>query len=253
MSKTLPISIIVITKNESARLAACLDSVPWAGEIVVVDDFSTDDTVELAKRYTPRVVQRKMEVEGRHRNFAHDQARFDWILSLDADERVSPELTAEILELFASEPAFDLYAIPRRNFIGKRWIRWGGWYPSTQVKLFKRSAFRWEETTVHPRALADRPCGSLRGDILHYSYRNLEDFVEKLNRQTTLEVQKWVLDGRRMTLGKALWRSGDRFYRSYVSKKAYRDGLWGLTVSVMASLYQFLSYAKFWQVRRTSP
>ncbi len=246
---SLPLSVVVITKNEALRLPACLDSVPFAGEIVVVDDFSTDSTLDVARRYTDRVIQRKMEVEGRHRNFAHTQARFEWILSLDADEQVTPELARELWDLFSQGPRFDLYSIPRRNHIGSRWIRFGGWYPSTQVKLFKRSHFQWEETTVHPRAITDRPCGTLHSDILHYSYRSLEDFLEKLNRQTTLEAQKWILDGRPMGLGKALWRMVDRFWRTYIGKKGYQDGLWGVIVAGMASLYQFLSFAKFWHTK----
>ncbi len=247
---SLPLSVVVLTKNEAGRLAECLDSVSWATEIVVVDDESTDRTLEVARRYTDRIFQRRMDIEGRHRNWAYAQAKHDWILSLDADERVSPELAGEIRALFDRGPEQDVYSIPRRNYIGNRWIRYGGWYPSAQVKLFRRSLFRWEETTVHPRALTDRPWGTLKGDILHYSYRDLADFVEKLNRQTTLEAQKWILDGRRMTAPKALWRSLDRFLRSYRGKEGYKDGILGFVVAVLAGMYQFLSYAKVWHLKQ---
>jgi hypothetical protein len=186
-----------------------------------------------------------MDLEGRHRNWAQAQAKHDWILSLDADERVMPELTAEIRELFAGQPKFETYAIPRRNFIGAQWIRHGGWYPSAQLKMFKRSVFRWEETTVHPRAICDRACGTLRHDLLHYSYQSPEEFIRKMDRQTTLEAQKWVLDGRRVTLGKALWRTFDRALRSYVLKHGYRDGRLGWFVARMAGTYQWWSYAKY--------
>lgn len=245
MPEAVPLSVVVITKNEAGRLAGCLDSVRWAAEIVVVDDDSADQTLDVARRYTTRVIRRRMDVEGRHRNFAHAQASHDWILSLDADERVTPGLAEEIRRLLNEGPTCSVYAIPRRNFIGSRWVQYGGWYPSAQVKLFKKNAFRWEETTVHPRALAEGPWGALHGDILHYSYRDLTDFVGKLNRQTTLEAQKWVLDKRPMTLGKALFRSLDRFFRAYVGKKGYKDGTLGFIVAAFAGMYQFLSFAKY--------
>ena len=246
MDAQIPLTVVILTKNEAGRIRACIESVRWAAEILVVDDESTDETRDLAASMGARVVQRKMEIEGRHRNWAHAQAQHEWILSLDADERVTPELAQEIRELFrAGPPPYEVYAIPRKNHLGDRWIQYGGWYPSAQVKLFKRSVFRWEETTVHPRAFSDRPTGELRCDLLHYTYRDLRDFVDKMNRQTTLEAQKWVADGRRVTLGKAIWRTVDRFFRSFVGKRGYREGTLGLILSVMAGMYQFVSYAKY--------
>ncbi|MBI2104141.1 MAG: methyltransferase domain-containing protein [Candidatus Omnitrophica bacterium] len=247
---TVPLSVVIIARNEAGRLRDCIESARWAGEVLVVDDRSTDDTARLAESLGARVLARAMDIEGRHRNWAHAQARHDWILSLDADERVTPELAEEIRGLFAAGPRFELYAIPRRNFIGGRWIRYGGWYPSAQIKLFKRTALRWEETTVHPRAISDKPGGTLTHDLIHLSYRDLADFLDKLNRQTTLEAEKWRLDGRRVTLGKALWRTADRALRSYVGKQGWRDGFWGLVTAVLAGLYQFVAWAKYTEQRR---
>jgi len=218
----------------------------------VVDDESTDRTEEVARQYNARVLHRKMDLEGRHRNWAAQQARNEWILSIDADERVTPELAREIQTLFNGTPPFQIYSVPRRNFIGKRWLRHGGWYPSPQVKLYKRSAFRWEETTVHCRAISDQPWGNLQGDLLHYSYRDLGDFIGKLNRQTTLEAQKWLSDGRQMGRVKAMWRTLDRFCRAYFGKKGYRDGWIGFAAAVLAGLYQFVSYAKYWETKNAS-
>ncbi|MBI3332949.1 MAG: glycosyltransferase, partial [Candidatus Omnitrophica bacterium] len=251
MPDSLPLSIVIITKNEASRLADCLDSVRWAGEILVVDDESTDETVQIARRYTDRVFQRRMDLEGRHRNWAYAQANNDWVFSLDADERVTPELAREIQDLLRGEPESDVYSVPRRNYIGRRWLRYGGWYPSPQVKLFRRSVFSWEETTVHPRALtrSSKPWGALKQDLIHYSYRDLTDFVGKLNRQTTLEAQKWVQDQRRMSLGKGLWRTLDRFARSFWFKRGYRDRFLGYFAAVHAGLYQFLSFAKYWHLK----
>ena len=247
----MPVSVVILAKNEATRIKECLQSIAWADEALLVDDDSTDGTSEIARSMGARVVQRRMDIEGRHRNWAHSQARHEWILSVDADERVTPELAREIRELLADNPACDIYSIPRRNFIGKKWIRYGGWYPSPQVKLFKKSRFQWEETTVHPRALSrsEKPWGALQQDLLHYSYKDFPDFVVKLNRQTTLEAQKWIRDGRRMSLEKALWRSFDRFFRTLWFKRGYRDGFMGTFIAVCAGLYQFLSFAKYWHLK----
>ncbi len=251
MSDTVPLSVVILAKNEAQRIGECLRSVAWADEALVVDDDSTDETAQIAESLGARVVRRKMDVEGRHRNWAHAQARHEWILSLDADERVTPELAQEIQGLFRSgEPPYETYAIPRRNYIGTRWIRHGGWYPSAQLKLFKRSVFRWEETTVHPRAISDRPWGTLRGDLVHYSYRDLEDFMKKLDRQTTLEAQKWLADGRRVSLWKTLWRTLDRVVRSYLLKQGFLDGRLGWEVALLAGKYQWISYVKYAKAKR---
>ncbi len=250
MSSAVPLSVVVITKNEEQRIAECLESVRWAAELIVLDDFSTDRTGEIARRYTDRVIQRKMEMEGVHRNHGYGLAAQEWILSLDADERVTPRLKDEIVQLLQSSPAYNGYTIPRRNYLGQRWIRHGGFYPSPQLRLFRRGYFRYEEVEVHPRAFLDGNTGRLQNDILHYSYRNLEDFVTKLNRQTSLETAKWIKDGRPMGVGKGLFRSVDRFTRTYWGKKGRRDGLLGFILAVLAGMYQFLTFSKYWVKRR---
>ena len=251
MAEKVPLSIVILTKNEAQRIRDCIRSVQWADEILVVDDESTDDTIRIAESMGARVLQRKMDIEGRHRNWAHAQARHEWVLSLDADERVTPELTQEIAALLSKgSPAYETYAIPRRNYIGDRWIRYGGWYPSAQLKLFKRSVFRWEEATVHPRAISDRAWGVLQHDLIHYSYRDLDDFTRKQDRHTALEAQKWVADGRRVTLGKALWRTLDRMARTYLSKQGFREGRLGWVIAWMAGKYQWSSYCKDRQLRQ---
>ncbi len=250
MEAQVPLSVVILAKNEAARIRDCIHSASWADEILVVDDESADDTTQVAQALGARVVKRKMDLEGRHRNWAHAQAKHEWILSLDADERVTPALAQEIAELLRDGRAYDTYAIPRRNYIGDRWLRFGGWYPSAQMKLFKKSVFHWEETTVHPRAIGPA-WGVLRHDLLHYSYRDAEDFRRKQDRQTTLEAQKWVADGRRMSIGKALWRTVDRFFRAYVLKQGFRDGRLGLFAAWMGGGYQWMSYTKYLALKRT--
>lgn len=244
----IPISVVVLTKNEEANIEACLSSVKgWADEIVVVDDFSSDKTVELANKYADKVLINKMRVEGTHRNWAYAQAKNEWVLSLDADEQVAGELKEEIDRALADTDCV-CFSIPLRNYIGTYWVRYGGWYPAGKVRLFKKSKFKYEEVEVHPRAFSEGKCGFLRADIIHKGYPDFEHFLASVNRQTTLEARKWVNTGRKMSLGKAIWRTIDRFFRTYFGKKGYKDGLVGFMVALFASLYQILSYAKYRQM-----
>jgi len=240
------LSVVVLTRNEEKNIADCLQSVfAWADEIVVVDDESTDKTIEIARKYTHRIITKKMDIEGRHRNFAYSQSKNLWVLSLDADERVTKELKAEMEEALGNPRAYNGFTIPRRNYIGDYWVRYGGWYPSPQLKLFRKDKFLYEEVSVHPRAFMDAPCGHLRHDIIHYSYKNLEDFFAKLNNQTTREAQKWFDLNRPMRMTKFIWRTIDRFIRTYIGRKGYKDGLIGFFVAFNAGLYQFISYLKY--------
>jgi glycosyltransferase involved in cell wall biosynthesis len=241
----ISLSVVVLTKNEEKRITACLDSVKWADEIIIVDDESSDRTVEFARRYTDKIFTRKMDVEGIHRNWAYAKAKNTWVLSLDADEVVTPELKEEIGEVLKNNPKENGFTIPRKNFIGDYWVRHGGWYPSPQLKLFRKDKFRYEEVGVHPRAFMDDPCGHLNKDLIHYSYRNFEDFLNKLNNQTTREAQKWFAQHKPMTLVRFSYRTIDRFIRTYVGRRGYKDGLIGFVIAFYASLYQFISYLKY--------
>jgi len=245
----IKLSVVILAKNEEKNIGACLKSVVgWADELLVVDDESSDNTLAIVREYTDRIIARKMEVEGSQRNFAYQQARNPWVLSLDADERVTPELKREIEETLKPDTPDNGFTIPRRNYIGDYWVRYGGWYPSPQLKLFRKDKFRYEEVGVHPRAFMDDPCGHLNSDIIHYSYKNIEDFLNKLNNQTTREAQKWFAQGKPMRLGRFLYRSIDRFIRTYIVRQGFRDGFMGFVVAFFAGLYQILSYLKYREI-----
>ncbi len=251
MSK-LPLSVVVITKNEEKNIDECLGSVyGWADEIVVVDDESADKTVGLSQKYTHRILHRKMDNEGIHRNWAYGQAKNEWVLSLDADEKVSDELKEEISRLLPNTN-FQAFDIPLRNYIGHYWVRHGGWYPANKLRLFMKSRFKYEEVEVHPKVFLDGQTGHLTKDIIHKGYPDFEHFLKSLNRQTTLEARKWIQTGRRMSAGQAIWRTVDRFPRSYFGKQGYKDGFIGFMIAFFASLYQIMSYAKYWEMRKTS-
>jgi len=247
----IALSIVILSKNEAQRIGECIDSaLNWADEIIIIDDFSADETVKIAESKGAKVIMKRMENEGTHRNWAYAQAKNSWVLSLDADERLTPELKEEIDSLDIDSGEFVAYAIPRRNYIGKYWVKYGGQYPSAQLKLFRKDKFKYEEVQVHPRAFLEGKCGHLQKDIIHYSYRDFADFVNKLNRQTTLEAEKWISTGRKMSFGHALWRTVDRFFRKFIGKKGHRDGFVGFMLAVFDSMYQIISYAKYWELRR---
>ncbi|MCQ9207340.1 MAG: glycosyltransferase family 2 protein [Omnitrophica bacterium] len=250
----IPLSIVILAKNEEKRIPDCLKSVlGWAEEVIVIDDDSTDKTRDVALGMGVRVLRKKMNIEGEHRNWAYSRAGHKWVFSLDADERMTEELKREIGETLATPHEFGAFTVPRRNFIGGYWIRGGGLYPSPQLKLFKKDKFKWEEVEVHPRAFLEGECGHLKNDLIHYTYRDWQDFLNKLNKQTTLEARKWFklsLENPKkarykMNVLHALWRTMDRFVRTFFAKKGYRDGFTGFMVAYFAGLYQIVSYAKY--------
>ncbi len=246
-----PISVVVITKDEEKNISSCLESVyGWADEIVVVDDESTDRTVEMARKFTDRIFSKKMKVEGTHRNYAYSLAGNKWVLSLDADETVTEDLKKEIDSVLCGDTEYSAFSIPLKNYIGNYWVRYGGWYPAAKVRLFKKDKFKYEEVGVHPRIFLDGKCGHLKKDIIHKGYPDVAHFLSSLNYQTSKEAEKWLADRRKMSLPRALRKTIDRFLRAYVLKKGFRDGFIGLVVAVFAGLYQFLTYAKYRQLKQ---
>jgi glycosyltransferase involved in cell wall biosynthesis len=245
MDNKIPLSVVVLTKNEENNIAQCLDSVIWADDIVIVDDESTDKTVEICSKFSGRIFLRKMDVEGRHRNWAYSQAKNNWVLSLDADEKVSEGLKQEISETLKKNTQYAAFSIPLRNYIGTHWVRYGGWYPAGKVRLFRKDKFKYEEVKVHPRVFIDGECGHLTKDIIHKGYPDLAHFLDSLNRQTTWEAEKWLSQHKPMKLGRFLYRTLDRFIRTYIAKKGYKDGFIGFAVAFFAGLYQFMSYLKY--------
>ena len=248
----VPVSVVVIAKNEEENIADCLRSASWADEIIVVDDNSADKTVEIAKQFTDKIFSRKMDVEGRHRNYAYSLAKNDWVLSLDADERVSPLLSRELTELFNNPIKDVVFCIPIKTFIGKRWIRYGGWYPAPKDRLFDKRIVRYEEKGVHPRIIYQGSCGRfLKGDIIHYSYRDFHDFFQSLNSQTTLEAKKWLGENRKIGFLKAYRKFLSRFIKHYFMEQGFRDGIVGLITAWAGGFYQIMSYVKYWEMKNS--
>jgi glycosyltransferase involved in cell wall biosynthesis len=249
MSK-VPVSVVIIAKNEEDNMDDCIQSVKgWADEVGVVDDNSTDKTVEISKKYGAVVYHRTMDNEGIHRNWAAAQAKNEWVLYLDADERVTPELQQEI-DAVLPATKHVAFAIPFRTFIGTYWVNHSGWYPGSKTRFVMKSKFRYEDAPVHPRVFHDGSCGYMTKDIIHYGYPDLAHFLASLNRQTSLEAQKWVDTGRKMSMLKGFWRTIDRFFRSYIGKGGYKGGFMGFVIAYFASLYQIMSYIKYYEITK---
>ena len=244
------VSIVIIAKNEEKQIRECLDSARWADEIVVLDDCSADTTKEIAREYGCNVFERKMDIEGRQRNYAYSKAAGEWVLSLDCDERITPALAEEIRSRLETNKEYNAFSIPVKAFMGRHWIQYAGYYPARKLRLFKKGTFRYEETKVHPKALLEGKCGQLNNDILHYSYENFTDVVRKLNRETSLEAEKWITDGRKVKGMKIVRKFFDRFIKFYFIKKGYKDGVIGAMFSFFHSLYQILAYAKYWEMKQ---
>jgi glycosyltransferase involved in cell wall biosynthesis len=245
------LTVTVITRNEAANLEPALDSVSWADEIVVVDSRSTDDTVAIARRHTSRVVVRDWPGYAAQKNFAAGEASHDWILSLDADERVTPALAAEIRALLGGEPGARAYRIPRVSFYLGRWIRSTDWYPDYQLRLYDRRVSTWTGL-VHEGVEVDGAVGRLRADLEHLPYRDIAHHLQTIDRYTTLAAQSMRERGKTVGVAGLVARPVGAFLRNYVARGGWRDGSVGLVVSILNSYYVFLKFAKLWETGRKS-
>lgn len=240
------LSVVVITHDEEERLRRCLTSVVWADEIVVVDSGSEDKTLEIAREFTDHVVVREWEGFARQKNAAIERARGEWILSLDADEEVSPELAAEIRRVIAA-PAADGFALPRRNIFWGRWVRHGLLYPDWQVRLFRRGRGRFVERSVHESVEIDGPVARLAAPLVHHSYRDVADFLTRTNRYTSLAADEWVRSGRPIRAVDLVLRPIGRFLSMYVVHAGFLDGWRGFLLAVLYAYYVFVRCAKVWE------
>jgi len=243
------LTVTVITRDEARHVEAALQSVAWADEIIVVDSGSTDDTVSIARRMGARVEVREWPGYGAQKNYAAGIASHDWILSLDADERVSPDLAVEVRETLQGEPAHCGYRIPRVTWYLGRWIRSTDWYPDYQLRLYDRRSARWNTRRVHESVQADRAPGVLRHELQHYAYRDISHHLATIDRYTTLAAEQWLAEGRRTSGLEMFFHPRFAFLRNYVLRGGFRDGATGLLVSRMNSYYVFLKLAKLWELQ----
>ena len=244
----VPVTATVITFNEAANIEAALASLSWADEIIVVDSESTDRTTEIARKFTDKVIVRPWPGYIAQKNFAAEQASHDWIFSLDADERVTPELAAEIKKLIGGGPRSIGYRVPRVTFHLGRWMRSTDWYPDYQLRLYDRRRARWAGKYVHESVKADGPVEDLGSELQHFAYRDLAHHHQTIDRYTTLAAKQMYEEGRRAGFLDLMIHPPAAFFRNYVLRGGFRDGVPGLIVSAMNARYVGLKFAKLWEL-----
>jgi len=240
------VTATIITRNESAHIDACLASVAWTDERLVIDCGSTDDTVARARAAGARVIVRDWPGYSAQKNFAAGEAAHDWILSIDADERVTPELAAEIRAILSGTPEPPGFRIPRMTWHLGRWIRTTDWYPDYQLRLYDRRRARWKERRVHESVTADGPVEQLANDLQHYAYRDITHHHQTMDRYTTLAAEDMYASGRRAGFADLAFHPPAAFLRNYVLRRGFIDGIPGFIVSAMNAHYVFLKFAKLW-------
>ncbi len=252
MSARQPLSVTIITRDAAHQLEACLASVAFADEIVVVDSGSRDGTPEIAARHGARVLHQDWLGYGRQKQFAVEQAAHDWVLCIDADERVTPELGASI-EAVLRAPDAPGYMMRRRNRFLGRWLRHGEGYPDWSLRLFDRRRGRWSDDPVHEKVACDGVVGKLVGDLLHESCDTLAVYLDKQNRYTSLQAEALHRRGRRAHLGQLLLSPLLRFVKFYVVRLGFLDGVPGLVHIVIGCNNSFVKYAKLMELETAVP
>ena len=242
------LSVVVVTLNEEARIRECLDSVAWADEVVVVDAESQDKTAAIAREATDQVIVRPWPGFAAQKNFGLEQASGEWILSLDADETVSPALRAEITAVLERGGAAAGYAVPRRNVFWGRWVRHGGLYPDWQIRLFRRGKGRFIDRAVHESVTIEGDVARLSGHLEHRSYRDVGDFLARADRYTSLAADEWVAAGRpSRPLVDMVARPAGRFLSMYVARAGFLDGWRGFLLATLYAYYVLMRSAKIWE------
>lgn len=246
------LSVIIMTYNEEANLPRCLDSVKGLGdEIFILDSYSTDSTLDIASRYGARVEQHDFETFYRQRRRLIEKATYDWVLLLDADEQLSPELFASI-EAVRAMPAYDGYYCNRRNRIGDTWIRHGSWYPDKKLRYFNRTKIVHVDNDPHdllkpaPGAIVSR----LKGDILHTSDKNLAGRFQAIERYSTRAANAYHAKGRRASLMRMLFKPCLRFFNSYILRLGLLDGYYGWIIARSEAMYVWMREVKLWEKQR---
>jgi glycosyltransferase involved in cell wall biosynthesis len=249
------LSVVILTKNEEARIRRCLDSVRWADEIVVVDGLSTDRTVEICQAFGARVISHAFEGSfAQERNLGLEHARSDWVLQVDADDVVTPPFRAAVERLLATHPSHAAFKFRRKSYLLGRFMRYGGWHHYLP-NLVRREAVRYEGV-VHERPVVQGTIGQLDADVEHHPCESLEHFLHRHNRYTTLSAGEWLRARGRMTelqirreLIRRTWKA---FWKSYIKKAGVREGMHGLVFAGFFASVEMLKWAKYWERCRST-
>ena len=243
----IDVSVTIISKNEAHNIRECLSSVGWASEIVVVDQFSEDETVKIAEEFGAKVFRRTWHGFARQKNFAIEKATCPWILSLDADERVTPALRQEIEDRLTKENEYKGYYIARKNFFCGKWIRHGGWYPDYTLRLFRKSHGNFENREVHEKIVVSGKVGYLKHPLEHFTYRSIQDFLLRMERYSRLAAQELPNKNRWSISYSLCLKPLYTFMSMYLIRGGILDGTPGFFLAISYAYYTFLKYYRFYQ------
>ncbi len=244
------VSVTIITLNEQDRIGDCLESVGWADEIIVSDSGSTDGTVDICRRFGAKVYNDDWLGYGRQKNLCQDRAVNPWILNIDADERVGEGLKEEIFDVLKKGGGHAGYYIPRKNFFGGRWIKRCGWYPDYNLRLYRKELGRFSERPVHEAVNVKGSCGYLKNHLEHYTYRDVSDYIKRMDRYSTLAAREMFDRGKDAGPLDLFLRPQLTFLKMYILRLGFLEGMDGLLISSLYASYTFTKYAKLYEMRR---
>jgi glycosyltransferase involved in cell wall biosynthesis len=241
------ISVTIITKDEEKNISDCLKSVEWADEIIVVDSESSDRTVELAKKFTAKVIIRKWEGYVPQKRYALSLATYEWVLSLDADERITPELKDEILKLSPGD--FSGFKIRRKNFLMNKEITSCGWEKDYQLRLFKKYMTDLNERFVHEKFVTQGKIGTLKNPMIHYTFSSFSEYFSKINHYTSLKAQELIQKKKRVSAWTIFSHTVSAFFAFFIIRRGFKDGIYGLIISLLHSVSTLMNYIKLWELQ----
>ena len=243
----LPLSVVIVTKNEERNIEAALQSVSRFSETIIIDDFSTDSTISIAHKYTDNIFQIKWQGYARQKQSGIDKTSMPWVLVLDADERVTEELADEIRTAIESS-ANNAYYIPRKNFFLGRWIRHGGWWPDYTLRLFKKDSAYMEQREVHEKIIARGKTAYCKNPMEHYTYTEISDYIKKMDVYSSLAAAEMHQKGVSAGFYQLMLKPPVTFLRMFLFQQGFRDGFHGFILAVLYSFYTFLKYLKLWEI-----
>lgn len=244
------ITVTVITFNEEENIRRCLESVSWADEIIVVDSYSSDRTVEIARAYASRVIRHEWEGYIEQKTYAVSLASNNWIFSLDADEQASPELSASILQRREQGFEYNGYEVSRKTYYLGRWIHHGDWYPACHIRLFHRERGFWGGINPHDKVCLNGKPGRLEGELYHYTYGNVSAHLRQIDHFTSISAGEMHKLGSRTSIGKMLLFPFLKFIKCYFLRAGILDGRVGLVIALMGSFYVFSKHLKMWELEQ---
>ena len=241
------ISVYVLTFNNERTIERCLKSLRWADEVVIVDSYSTDDTLEICRRFTDKVYQRQWTNHQEQYQHAADLTTNRWVMFVDADEEIPPALAREVREeLGRNNVEWDGYIAHRRTYYLRRWIKYGGWYPDYEIRLYDRNKGQWEGG-LHAKVTVDGRLKTLKNRYHHYTYRDISDQIQTIDRYSQIASEDMMQGGKRFSLVHMLLNPPFRFIKEYIFKRGFLDGIPGLVIIVSTMFYVFIKHAKLWE------